>query len=235
MNSRSSASIGSGAHSGDCPSTSSCHQTSRPSCISTPSWAVRRTTRQRSIDGVSAIAASAISLSATTLPAPPRAVAGDEHLALGVVDPVAQRVRGEAAEHHRVRRAEPCAREHRDGELGHHAEVDRDPVALADAQRLERVRGPADVLEQLRVGDLARVAGLTLPEERDLLAVAGLHVTVHAVVRGVQLPADEPLRERQVPLEHGVPGLRPVEELARLGGPEAPAGRRPRRRAPDRR
>ncbi len=68
MNSRSSAPIGSGGHSVGCESTISCHQTSRPSCIVTPSCAVRRSTRQRSIDGVSAIAASAISFSGTTLP-----------------------------------------------------------------------------------------------------------------------------------------------------------------------
>jgi hypothetical protein len=113
-----------------------------------------------------------------------------------------------------------CARQHRDGELGHHPEVDRDPVALADAELLERVRGPADVLEELCVGDLPGVTGLALPEERDLPAVAGLHVTVDAVVRGVELPTDEPLREWEIPLGDGVPRPGPVEELAGLGGPE---------------
>ena len=153
--------------------------------------------------------------------AAPGAVAGDEHLGLGVLDPVAERVGGEAAEHHRVRRADARAREERRRQLRHHAEVDVDPVALADAELLQRVGEPADVVEQLRVGDGAGVAGLALPVVRDLVAVPGLDVAVEAVVRGVELPADEPLREREIPVEDRVPVLVPVEEVAGLPGPEA--------------
>src|SRR5689334_14097163 len=47
--------------------------------------------------------------------------------------------------------------------------------------------------------------------ERDPLAVPGLDVAVDAVVGRVELAADEPLREREVPLEDRVPLLRPVE------------------------
>ena len=52
----------------------------------------------------------------------------------GVVDARREFVRGEPAEHHRVHRAEPCARQHRDHRLGHHRHVDDDAVALADAR-----------------------------------------------------------------------------------------------------
>ncbi len=140
----------------------------------TTSFSVRRRTRTCSIDGVCAIASSAMSLSAHDRTAAPRAVGRDEHLGFGVVDAVAQRRRGEAAEHDRVRRADARAREQRDGELGHHAHVDRDPIALADAERLEQVGDPARLVEELRVGDGARVAGLALPVECDLIAVAGV-------------------------------------------------------------
>ena len=54
-----------------------------------------------------------------------------------------------------------------------------------------------------------------------LVAVARRDVAVEAVVGGVELPADEPLREREVPVEDRVPLLVPVEEVRRLPRPEA--------------
>ena len=112
------------------------------------------------------------------------------------------------------------AREHRDRELGDHAHVDRDPVALLHPERLERVGGAADVFQQLGVGDRPRVAGLAFPVERHLRAMTREHVPVDAVVGDVQLAAHEPLRERKVPLQRGFPRRVPVEELGRLTGPE---------------
>jgi hypothetical protein len=52
---------------------------------------------------------------------------------------------------------------------------------------------------QLAVGERAHVAGLALPDDRGLGAPPGIHaleVPVEAVVRDVELAADEPLRER---------------------------------------
>ena len=46
------------------------------------------------------------------------AVGGDQHLGLRVVDPVAQRLGREAAEHDGVNGADPRAAEHRDHQLG---------------------------------------------------------------------------------------------------------------------
>jgi len=152
--------------------------------------------------------------------ATPRTVGRDEELRLGVVDAVAQRVGREPAEHHRVRGADARARQHRDGQLRDHAQVDVDPVALLDAQVLQRVRDPRDLVEQVLVGDRAGVAGLTLPVVRDLVAVALEHVAVDAVVGDVELAADEPLGEGDVPLEDRVPLLEPVDELGRLSRPE---------------
>ena len=86
-----------------------------------------------------------------------------------------QRLRGEAAEHDRVRGADARAREHRGDGLGHHAHVDRDAVALA-RRRASRssVRDAARLVEQVGVGDARGVAGLAFPVERDLVAVAGV-------------------------------------------------------------
>ncbi len=154
--------------------------------------------------------------------APVAAVRGDDHLRLAVGDPVGQRVSGEAAEHHRVRRTDAGAGQHRDRDLGDHRHVDRDPVALLDAQLGQRVRGLADLVLELGVGDVAGVVlGLADPVQGDLVAVAVLDVPVDAVVRRVDRAADEPLRERRVvPVEDPVPLLAPVEALGLLG-PEA--------------
>src|SRR5262245_1700187 len=118
-------------------------------------------------------------------------------------------------------RADARAGEHRDGKLRDHAQVDVDPVALLDAERLEGVREALHLLEQLRVGDRAGVAGLALPVVGDLAAVPSVDVPVDAVGADVQLPADEPLREREVPFEDRLPLLVPVEEVGGLAGPEA--------------
>jgi hypothetical protein len=73
---------------------------------------------------------------------------------------------------------------------------------------------------QVGVGDVALLALLAAPVERDAVAVAVLDVPVDAVVGDVELAADEPLRERRVgPVEDLVPLLEPVQRLGLLGPP----------------
>ena len=91
-----------------------------------------------------------------------------------------------AAEHDRVRRADAGAREHRDRQLRDHRHVDVDAVALLDPERLERVGEALHLVEQLGIGDGAGVARLALPVVRDLVALAGGHVAVEAVVAHVE-------------------------------------------------
>src|SRR5690606_29354113 len=56
----------------------------------------------------------------------------------------------------------------------------------------------------------------------DAVAVSGLDVPVEAVVGDVEAPVGEPAREgRVVPVEHLREGGVPVQEFARLVGPEA--------------
>ena len=111
------------------------------------------------------------------------AVGGDQELGLGVLDAGLQRARREAAEHHAVHGAQARARQHGDRRLGDHRHLDRHPVARLHPELGEGVGGLADLALQVGVGDRAAVAGLTLPVERDLLAVPGLDVPVDAVVR----------------------------------------------------
>ena len=85
----------------------------------------------------------------------PPSVGRDDELGLGVVDPVAQTLGAEAAEYDRIHRADAGDREHGDHRLRNHRHVDRDAVALADAERLESVRGTLHLGGQLGVGHRA--------------------------------------------------------------------------------
>ncbi len=231
MNSRSSASMGSGSQvssgappaAGSSPVSSSCHQ-----------WSRSAGHGHRAADRVGAgplhhhhvVDARRlghgdvdVALEPDPLAAPPPTVRRHHHLGLGVQDPVAQGVRGEPAEHDRVHGADPGAGQHGDGQFGHHRHVDGHPVTTADPEALQHVGEPAHLEEQVGVADGAGVARLTLPVERHLVAPSGRHVAVQTVVRDVERAAVEPAGEGEVPAEHGVPRPEPVER-ARLLGPE---------------
>jgi hypothetical protein len=154
------------------------------------------------------------------LAAAPGLVLGDEHLAAHVDHAARERVGREAAEDDGVRRSEARAREHRDGELGDHAHVDRDGRPLADAELLQRVRHANDVALEGGVGDRSRVAGLSLPVVGDAVAEPCLDVAVDAVVGDVERAADVPLRVRELPLGECREGLEPRHALATLRLPE---------------
>ena len=119
--------------------------------------------------------------------------------------------------HDVVDRADARAGEHRHRDLGDHRQVDRDDVALAHAERRQRVGELLDVAVQVGVGDVELFALLTAPVVGHAVAVAGLDVPVDAVVGDVELAADEPLRERRVrPVQHLVPLGVPVERFGAL-------------------
>ena len=149
-------------------------------------------------------------------------VGGDHRTAIGVVDTVAQGIRGEATEYHRVDRADSRAGQHGVGRFGDHRHVDADPVALLHAAALQHIGQAADVAVQLAVGDVGGLGRVVaFPDDRDLLA-ALFQVAVDAVVGDVELAALEPgrLALRQVAVVHRVPGLEPVEEGLGLLAPE---------------
>ena len=159
-------------------------------------------------------------LEADLLAPPVAAVGGDQDLRPAVVDAARQGLGREAPEDDRVGRADAGAGEHRDRQLRDHRHVDGDAVALLDAELLEGVGGLADLAQEVGVGQRPGVARLADPVVGDLVAEAGLDVPVEAVVGDVELAADEPLRERQVPLEGRVERLRPADPLARQALPE---------------
>ena len=73
----------------------------------------------------------------------------------GIDDALLQRLRGKAAEYDRMRRPDTRAGLHRDHAFDRHRHVDQHAVALADPERLEAVREPADAVVELPVGPLS--------------------------------------------------------------------------------
>jgi len=122
--------------------------------------------------------------------------------------------------------ADAGAGEQRDRQLGDHRHVDRDAVALLDAQLLEDVGELAHLGVELAVRERLALGRLVaLADQRDLILALG-EVPVEAVVRHVGLAVEEPLEEDLALAEVEVllvdlgPLLLPVELAGNLA-PEA--------------
>ena len=141
--------------------------------------------------------------------ATPSGVGGDDQLRFGVVDTIGERLGGKSSEHHRMNRADARASEHRDRGLGNQRHIDGDPIALRDAETLERVGRAADFIGEHLVGQDARITGLAFPDERDLVAAPISQVAIEAVVRRVDFAADEPFGKGIIPFQHFLVRLEP--------------------------
>src|SRR5204863_353084 len=97
---------------------------------------------------------------------------------------------------------------------------DRDSIALLDTERLQHIRELRNLNEQLLVGQRADLAGLAFPDEGGLVLAPCRDVTIQTIVGKINLAPIEPFRPGNVPLEHLVPRLKPVQ-LAGDVGPES--------------
>ena len=119
-----------------------------------------------------------------------------------------------------MRRTKARAGEHRDRHFRDHRHVDCYAIALANAERLQRVRRLLYLAVQVVVGEGAAITRLTNPVNGNLLAEPRRHMAVNAVLRNVQRAVGEPLGEREVPLQRLGEGGAPGESLSRLLRPE---------------
>ncbi len=147
-------------------------------------------------------------------------VGGDDAGRGAVGDAAGERIRREAAEHHRMDGADAGAGEHRDRRLQDHRHVDGDAVALLDAARLQHVGEAADLGVQLLIGELLVGLGVVaFPQERGLVAALG-EMAVDAIVAGVERAVLEPFDRDVVRIVGGVlhlgEGLDPVDALGLL-------------------
>jgi hypothetical protein len=127
-------------------------------------------------------------------------VGGDHGNRAGILDALLHALGGEAAEHHRVDRADAGAGLHGDHAFDRHRHVDQDAVALLDALRTQRIGELRNTAQQFLVGHLADLAAVGFENDGDLVAEAGFDVAVEAVVGNIQLAIGKPLVERCIGL-----------------------------------
>ena len=128
-------------------------------------------------------------------------------------------VRAESTKDDGVNGPDAGARQHGDGSLGNERHVDKDTIPLLDSVALEDIGEFADFAVKLAIGQDALLPRLPLPDNRRLIGPGCLKMTVEAVVRGIDLPANEPLGIRNFPIEHLAPFLEPVKFVS-LTSPE---------------
>ena len=121
------------------------------------------------------------------------AAGGQQHLGRGIVDPLGQFERSEAAEHHRMDRPQPGAGQHGEDGFRDHRHIDDHPVALAYAQAGQHRRDPADFRVQFGIGETPdRIGHRAVIGERDLVPPPGANMPVDAVVSGVERTTRKP-------------------------------------------
>jgi hypothetical protein len=148
-------------------------------------------------------------------------VGGDDEARVAILDAAGKAVRREAAEHHRVDRADPGAGEHGKGCLGNHRQVDRHPitlVALRHDMTVYAVRGDIEraILEPFDAEIRLVEAGVLHLGKRShpvqplrLLAPESFGIAqglrIHRVIAfGVDLRAGGPLRRNRMNATHGI-------------------------------
>ena len=147
-------------------------------------------------------------------------VGGNHDLRPTRPDPVAKGARPEPGEHHDVDRPDAQDGEHRRDRLDRRRHVDRDAVAPTNAERPQGGRNPADLGEQLGVGQGASATALVRRDQGDLVREPGLDLVVERGPGHVGAPTGEPAEGRWFVLEDPVGSAKPGNVLVGDGAPE---------------
>ena len=136
-------------------------------------------------------------------------------------DAVPERAGPEPGEDDAVHGPDADRGQHRDDRLDRGRHVDRQAVALADAEAAQPRRDPFDLGEQLAIGQAAPGTPFIERDQCRLVAPTGRHVAIERVDREVGPPAREPGEGRRLAFLEGAVGRPgPVQALGRLE-PEA--------------
>ena len=128
----------------------------------------------------------------------------------------------EAAEDHRVDRADPVAGLHGDDGLDRHGQVDHHPVAALDAAGLHGVGQLADARQQGAVADRCHRAVVGFEDNGGALAQPAGDVPVQAIEGRIEPAVAEPaVKGRMGIVQHLGERLAPSQRLARQARPES--------------
>ncbi len=148
-------------------------------------------------------------------------VGGDHGDRPGIDDALVQRLRREAAEHDRMRRADPRAGLHCRDAFDRHRHINDHAITRLHAQPAQPIREPVHAGKQFLVAHAGHVAVVGLEHDRGTFPPPGFDMTVEAVIGNVELAVLEPLVERCVRfVEHLGERCLPGELLAREPRPE---------------
>ncbi len=154
---------------------------------------------------------------------PEGTVCRNQSLAVRINNPVGQGFCGKTAEHNRVHRPDPGARQHCYGRFRHHGHVNRYAVPFVDPAVLENVCKLANLLVQRTEGYGGILPGFVpFPNDRGLVG-SDIEVPVDAIVTNVCLCSREPLdRDRSLPAviimaSYLIPLREPMKTLRQFG------------------
>ena len=130
-------------------------------------------------------------------------------------------VHREAAEHHRVDRADLGAGQHGEGDFGDASHVDRDAVAFGHAHGFDDVREARDFAVHRVIRKRAfEFAVFAFPDQRQFILLMRLEMAVNRIVNDVDLCPHEPFEERLVRVVQDLVPLAEPFEFLGLFGPE---------------
>ncbi len=149
-----------------------------------------------------------------------RGVLSEDGDTLRIVDAIDDGVGGKSAEDDGVDGANASTGQNGNGEFRRHAHVDGDAIALLDSKAFQSIRKSLDLGKEIAIGETPNFARLAFPQDGRLVGTSIFDVPIDAVVAEIELASDKPLRPRQIPVQHLLPGREPVQ----FAGDLAPEG-----------
>ena len=110
-----------------------------------------------------------------------------------------------------MRRTNPGAGQHRNRQFGRHTHIDRHPVALLNATRLQHIGELLHLAVKLLISKSPDLPRFAFPHDRGLVLARSLDMPIQAVIGNIGLATNKPLGPGSIPLQNPVPRLKPVQ------------------------
>src|ERR1044071_3219642 len=104
-----------------------------------------------------------------------------------------------------MRRPNASASQHGDGQFRNKRHVERHTVPRSDTLPPQRVGKFTNLCMKFGVGQSSLVAWFAFPNQRSLIAVSRLQMTIKTVVGNIDFATHEPLCMRRLPVQYLVP------------------------------
>ena len=143
-------------------------------------------------------------------------ISRDDHSRLRILNTGCQRGRAEPGIHHAVDNSEAGTGEHGHDLLGNLRQVDRDEIALSQAEALQPVRAAIHLPEQFCIRKHPLLTLLPNPDHRDFISTPRFDVPVQTVRGDIARRPHKPFGPGIIPLQDSLPGAEPLKLLRGL-------------------